>query len=317
MTLFGLGATFLLATSLAGRVAVTAEGCAGLDATEVERILTLELITVAERWDGSVPLELSLQCEGGRIQLRADDPITGKQLSRDVGLELLVKERERTIALLAAQLFLTSWAEYLLPDRTPGVLPPPPPEVRVETERRVREAIRAPAIEADVALVAGPRLRAWSSPIAGIHGGVRPALVFGRHLGIFLELGYERGAATRAIGSVGYVLASGSVGALWRSGRWGALGFEAGVAGGAAYVDFTGEPSVISALGSSISGAVGEARAMFGPTVALGRARAGLELTFGATFPRAVARVPGADPVRIDGPFAGAALTIALGGEEP
>jgi len=318
VTVLGFGAPILvLATALAGRVAVTAEGCAGLDVAEVERILTLELTAVTERWDGSKPLELELRCEDSQLHLRAEDPITGKQLARDVDLELLVKERNRTTALLAAQLFLTSWAEYLLPDRTPGVLRPPPPDVRHETERLVREAMRAPAVEVDVALVAGPRVRAWSSPTLSVHAGVRPALLLGEHARIFIELGYERGAATRAPGSVGYVLASGSVGALWRSGRSGALGFEAGVAGGAAYLDFTGEPSALSALGTSISGAVGEARAMFGPTLALGPVRAGLELALGATFPRAVARVPGADPVRIDGPFAGVSLILALGGAQP
>lgn len=296
---------------------VVTEGCPELRAAEIARLLDVELATVSRRMKGE-PLRVELACEGTRLHIVAIDPLTDKRLTRDIDLPERAPERDRTVAILVSQLFVTSWSELLLaPPRDPPASLPPPrpvaPEIVQAARTEARDAIAPSWARASIALALGPRVRSLGSPIVGAHVAARPSLLVGDHARLWLDLGYERGTVDRASGAVGYSLASASLGAAWRSSRVGPLVFEAGALAGAAYVDVRGDPSA-TATGSTASGAVGELALVAGPHFALGALRMGLELDAGLTFPRVVGRVEHDADVTLGGAFVGVSLVV---GAEP
>ncbi len=296
---------------------VTTEGCPGLRGAEIARLIGIELATVSRRMQGE-PLRVELWCSGARLRIVAIDPLTDKRLTREIDLPEGAPERDRTVAILVSQLFLTSWTELLLlpPRDPPPSLPPPPvvsPDIAEAARAEARDAIAPSWVRASFALAFGARARSLGSPILGTRFGARPSLLLGDHARLWIDLGYERGSVDRASGAVGYSLASASLGAAWRSSRIGPLVFEVGALAGAAYVDVRGEPSS-QATGSSASGAVAELALVAGPHFSVGALRFGLELGAGFTLPRVVGRVEHDTDVTLGGPFVGASFVV---GAEP
>ncbi len=295
-------------------LSVTTEGCDDLRAPEVERILRIELGQVSEQWAGAEPLRVELACEGAKVHVVAIDPLTDKRLSRDVSLRR-TRDRDRTVALLVSQLFLTSWSELLLrPSSDPAMPPPPPPPPPAVTraaEGLVREATTPSSRRWLVAATLGPRARDLASPTASGRLALRPALLFGDRWSLALELGYERGAAKRASGSVGYGAVSVLAGGALRSAPLGPITFQVGAFAGAAQVDVRGDAAA-NVLGSSASGAVAELEIVAGPTLHLGPAALGLELAAGITAPRVTAHVARDSDVALGGPWAGVQLVVGV-----
>jgi hypothetical protein len=295
-------------------LSVTTEGCDDLRAPEVERILRIELGQVSEQWSGAEPLRVELACEGAKVHVVAIDPVTDKRLSRDVSLRR-TKDRDRTVALLVSQLFLTSWSELLLrPSSDPAMPPPPPappPAVARAAEGLVRDATAPSSRRWLVAATLGPRVRDLASPTPSGRLALRPALLFGERWSLALELGYERGTAKRASGSVGYGAVSALAGGALRSAPLGPVVFQVGAFAGAAYVDVRGD-GVSSVLGSSASGVVTELELVAGPVLHLGPATLGLELAAGLTAPRATAHVARDADVVLGGPWAGLQLVVGV-----
>jgi hypothetical protein len=299
-----------------GSVEVVATGCADLHAYEVERILEIELASVSGNWTGPERMRVELVCNGEKLTIVAVDPVTDKRLSRELTVGAHVADRDRTVALLVSQLFLTSWAELLLtppPETAPLRTVRPAPIVAHAAERMARSALQPPTVTGGLAAVAGPLMRDWSAPVVGIRAALRPSLLISRRVRAFLELAYERGAADRAGGTVGYSLVTVAAGVGWRSPNVGPLVFEVAAHAGPAYVDVQGNPSQSSVGGASTSGSVAELGLAAGPTVLLGPARVGVELSVGETLPHAVAHVAGDSDVSLGGPWAGICLVIGTG----
>jgi hypothetical protein len=286
--------------------------CPDLQVPEVERVLDIELSSVANEWRGEEKLRAELSCDPGHLSIVVTDPVTDKKLSRTVAMQWRSADRDRTVALLVSQLFLTSWSELLLA-RDAALEPPRPPAspaVQRAAAAMVRSSMEPPATRWAVSLLVGSRVRELPAPLVSGDALLRPSLSFGRHAFVFLDLGYERGDATRAPGAVVFSLASASVGAGWRH-VFGTLGLEADLRGGVAYVDLQGNP-IGSASGVAASGAVGEGAIELGPTLFLGHARLGLLASAGATIAPAVAHVAGDRDVNLSGAWFGANLVASF-----
>lgn len=300
-----------------GGIVVNAEGCDDLRAPEIERVLRIELAAVSDQWSGPEPMRVELTCEGAQVRVVAIDPVTDKRLSRDVQLRR-VRDRDRTVALLVSQLFLTSWSELLIrPDpETPLPLParpvPTAAPIAQAAEGLARRAITPPSWSWYVAIAGGPRVRDPASPVVGGRAAMRPSVLLDRHWSLALELGYERGAATRASGSVGYSLASAALGAGFSTTPMGPLVFELGARAGAAYVDLHGDAALGSVVGTSASGTAFELALGLGPTLLVGPTRIGLELAGGVTAPRVVAHVARDTDVALGGLWAGANVVVGV-----
>ena len=315
----------LAAMSIAGRaraepspLVVTTEGCDDLSAPEIERILRIELAQVLGHWSGTEPLRVELACEGAHVRVVAIDPVTDKRLSRDVSLQH-ARDRDRIVALLVSQLFLTSWSELLLRRPSEASVPAPAPAASLAraAEGLARGAMAPSSRGWAVTALFGARLRDVDAPILGARAAVRPALLLGEHWSLSLELGYERGTVDRASGLVGYGIASALVGGGLRSSCFGPVVFEVGARLGAGYVDVNGDATA-PALGSSASGAVAELAIAAGPTIRIGDATIGLELAAGLTAPRATAHMARDRDVALGGPWAGLSVAVGvLAGEGP
>jgi hypothetical protein len=293
-------------------IEVIADGCRELRAAEVQRVLEIELGSVSGRWTGPDPMRVELACSGTKLTIVAVDPVTDKRLSRELTLGPGVADRDRTVALLVSQLFLTSWTELLLarsPEAPPLPVARPPPVIAHAAERMARAAIEPPAVRGTLAALVGPRVRDWSAPIVDLRASLRPGLLVGRQLHLFLELGYERGAVGRLGGTVSYSLASAAAGVGWRWASLGPIVVDVAASAGGAYVDMQGNPSG-QGIGASASGAVADLAIATGPSVRIGAARLGLELSAGETLPRAVAHVARDTDVSVGGPWAGVGLVL-------
>jgi hypothetical protein len=307
----------LIATpARAGALMVTANACPSLDASEVERILKLELSQVSDLWADAPPLRVELACEGNTLHATAIDTLTDKRLSRDVALGR-VKDRDRTVALLVSQLFLTSWTELMLKERPPtaptaAAEPAKKPDVAQAAEALARRAMTNEATWgfAAAALV-GPRVHVAGPRLVGSHGALRPGVWLGGRASMFLEIGYERGSTTRSRGDVGFTIATLAAGVGTSLPLVRRLALDAHVSAGASLVDVRGEPVGPSVVGASASGVVGDLALGLGPSLHLGGGmHLALELAAGERLPAATARVAGDDDVRVGGPWVGASLVL-------
>jgi hypothetical protein len=323
---------------------VANEGCSSLDTAEVERILGIELASVIETWTDPEPLVVELYCTGSTVRVLAIDTVTDKKLSRELDLARVRSDRERTVALIASQLFLTSWAERLLArpalssplpssssSSSSAPSPPsPPPAVGEATDRLVRasmdQATPSPPtsssqskVRVAVTVVGQARVRSLTADdaaVIGFRGAVRPLVVVGERTRLFLDLSYERGSASRISGSVAYAFAGVAAGVgyrFWKSARAG-VALDGGASAGVARVDLSGEPaSRATTIGSAVDGLVGQAGLGFGPTFSFGGlVRVGAELDLGLTFPHIRGRVARDGDLNLSGLFTGIGLVVAL-----
>jgi hypothetical protein len=258
-------------------------------------------------------LRVELLCSGANLRISVVDPATQKRLERDVTFGPPEPGRERTIALLASQLLLTSWAESFLARTAPAPTAPKDatlsPARRSFTSEASSDEPLPPATSWEVALAAGLRLRDWESPVYDPRVALRPSVGVGRfHL--LLDLAVERGSASRRGGNVAWSMASGGLGAGWRSERLGVAGLEASVTASVVWIVADGEPTQPAFVGDARRGVAGEAAIAVGPVLFIGPVRAGLELETGVTLPGVTARVAGDSSVALGGAWAGASLRV-------
>jgi hypothetical protein len=310
-----LSACLIATPARAGALMVTANACPSLDASEVERILKLELSQVSDLWADAPPLRVELACEGNTLHATAIDTLTDKRLSRDVALGR-VKDRDRTVALLVSQLFLTSWTELMLkqpptPAPTATAEPAKKPDVAQAAEALARRAMTSePTWGFTAAALVGPRVHV-AGTLIGSHGALRPGVWLGERASMFLEIGYERGSTTRSRGDVGFTIATLAAGVGTSLPLVGRLSFDAHASAGASLVDVRGEPVGPSVVGASASGVVGDVSLGLGPSLHVGGGvLLGLELAAGERLPAATARVAGDDDVHVGGPWVGASLVL-------
>ena len=310
------------ASAAAPAIDVRVTGCADVDGREVERLLALELGFVAAQQPAHGPIVVALSCAGARLQMTAEDPILNRRLAREVVLGPPEAGRDRTIALLVSQLFLTSWAEGLLErpktatttgtaaataTTTAGPLATPSPTVVAQGGEPP-----PPSARLELRLESGVRLRDWSSPALGEQVSLGAALPLGR-LRALAELDFEHGSTDRAAGVVSWSIGAAGLGAGWRSRRHGAVALDSSALVSLGFADVRGEAGSAAIAGSTLTGVVGEAALGAGPVFFWGAARLALELELGATFPTATARVSGDRDVALGGLWAGAGLSVGAG----
>ncbi|MES1209937.1 MAG: hypothetical protein ABUS79_28710, partial [Pseudomonadota bacterium] len=286
-------------------VHVQAQDCPGIDAAEVERLLEIDLGPLAAPRASVRPVQVALACQGARLRMTARDPILDRQLVRDVGIGANEPGRDRTIALLVSQLFLTAWAEEFLehPGPAPAANAAPAPPTRPPVPAGPRWELEADA---------GMRLRDWSAPALAERFGVAVSRGAGP-VRLMATAGFERGAADRVSGAAVWMMGQLGAGAGWRSGRRGRVAFAAALTGAVVFTEIHGDPSSEAAAGSSVRGVLGEAALAAGPRLVWDRLRIGADLQIGVTFPGATARVSGDRDLALGGPWAGAALTVGWG----
>lgn len=304
------------ASAAAPAIDVRVTGCADVDGREVERLLALELGFVAAREPAPGPIVVALSCTGARLQMTAQDPILNRRLAREVVLGPPEAGRDRTIALLVSQLFLTSWAE--------GLLERPKPATTTTTPTAVPQAAPSPTVVVrggeppppaarfELRLESGLRLRDWSSPALGEQVSLGAAFPLGR-LRALAALDFEHGSTDRAAGVVSWSIGAAGVGTGWRSRRHGAVALDSAALVSLGFADVRGAAGSAAIAGSTLTGVVGEAALGAGPVFFWGAARLALELELGATFPTATARVSGERDVALGGLWAGAGLSVGAG----
>jgi hypothetical protein len=302
----------------ASGLTVRASGCSRLDEREVTRLLGIELGPGLAR-DGR-ELRVEITCDGSRLRITAIDSITEKRLEREVHLGPEQLQGDRVVAILASQLFLTSWSELLLPAQH-GATPQGPPEpatadARRLAETRAREAF-APrgGVRWDVQIAGGVRVRELGSPLLVGRGAIRAGVIAGP-AEIFLDVGGERGAATRASGTVAASFADLAAGVSWRPLERGPFTLDIEAAGGVSWIELRGADPASGVEARSVSGIVGEGSIGVVPGLRLGSLRLGLSLQGGLTFSRARASVAGDDAVSLAGPWVGAGLTLGVAERE-
>ena len=134
--------------------------CGELDEHEVRRLVVAELGAIpAEQQEPGVTL-VAVRCGGLRVTIRVHDPLSRKDLERSFDAAPLDRRaRARWIALAAAELVLSSWAEIEL-NPNPKV-PPAGPESPAPVRRAAAAAVRkrAPVAAAPAAPRPGARRR--------------------------------------------------------------------------------------------------------------------------------------------------------------
>jgi len=294
------------AAAAAPTVHVQAQGCAGIDAPEVERLLEIELGPLAAPRATVHPFQVALACDGARLRMTARDPILDRQLVRDVAIGPPEPGRDRTIALLVSQVFLTAWAEEFLehpapPPRAPAATPvgPPPPQVPA-----------GPTWEVEAG--AAVRGRDWAAPARGEGLGLALSRAAGP-LRVLATAGFEHGAADRSAGTVLWTMGELGVGLGWWSARRGRVALAAALTGTAAYAQVHGEAGSAATDGGTVRGVLGQVALAAGPRLLWTRLRLGADLQIGVAFPGATARVSGDRDVAMAGVWAGAGLTVGWG----
>jgi len=243
------------------------DACLDARQVEIRRLFALELrlplVDEASAEDPSAT-RASVACVGDDgLEMRVDDPLTGKRLVRTVGLASAPDDaRPRLVALALAELIYAAWSELALTPIPEALTSRSDDRQAVEAAARVvREKLVTPEPRADVRLaVLGSlrRYRGGSTPLLG--GGLRVGAEHGAWLGWNVDVLLERGVGAAPGGTVTCTAFSGSA---WLTARYpwsfvdlhGGLGFRGGVGW------LSGRPADEAAFeGGSITGG------FFGPT---------------------------------------------------
>jgi hypothetical protein len=266
-------------TAARDSVLVDASRCTSIDATEVQRLLALELVAVTQEIRVGPPLSVDLACPDATLTIEVSDPLTGKRLERDLPMPAADEGRERVIALAIAQLFAASWLELLLPSEPDTDTPPPKPDPgtgkpAVEAARKhVEPLVQGPERRIEIVAGLGGRGHSLESTPWGIGVGevdVRGWFGAVAVLGRITALG---GAAQRELGEVRSVAVLAGLGVGFRvptRGRWRFGGAVVVSAGWARLRAVSERADVPSGSTQSATGALGLG---MGPRVLLGRSR--------------------------------------------
>lgn len=195
---------------------VTVEGCQ-LDASELERLVKLELVSVLDGNAGG-GYAVAMRCHGGHVHIRLRDPLTSKGLERSVlAPPVSQAEPERLLALTVAQLYRASWlelsAEPVSPLPIADVVPRPAKELAsaqktaVATMRAPPSKPEGPPKRGSVSALVGGRVRAADTPIllpsVGLEGSWMPT---GELFWVIAATGFEWAAVTRDTGTLNTLL---------------------------------------------------------------------------------------------------------------
>lgn len=191
------------------QVALQIDDCAAVSRDEVQRRLALELgeqvMSSGEASPSSSRASVSCD-ESGRLNLRIDDPLTGKAIWRSIDLSNQNEVvRARLLAVAISELLFASFAELLLEQHTDPSLPkPPPPTTVVQAwSGRVEEKLKQPLPPLGIELgVLGSILVQRDTPSLLAGGGLRLLGDTHYHLGWDVDLQYLFARTDGPLGSV-------------------------------------------------------------------------------------------------------------------
>jgi hypothetical protein len=309
---------------------IEARQCQGLSTAEVERLLAIELTTVAETGGIADPLTIELDCRGSVIEIAVRDPVTRKRLAREIPAPPPnAAGRERMVALAISQLFVASWLELLMPgDERPRPEPAVAPDA-VDAARDLAEARveQRSSGTGTLSLGVGARFHGLENdPLPVTRASLDGIAWLHPHWGLVASAAYEGGLARRSVGNVRVDAALFGAGAAF---RWPAddrmVSLLAAVSLEAGYVRFAGEPRGGAVAGPPTDGMGGGVGLEVGPCVRAGLLRASLLGSVGFMLRRPEALVARSssqvgdtttydfeDPVRLGGVWAGATLRLGL-----
>jgi hypothetical protein len=188
---------------------LTVDPCVGLARPAVRRAMAIELPLLTDAPPGptapaSEVTEVKVTCRERLVEIRIDDPLTKKTLSRAVDLQSAPEDgRARLLGLAIVELLEASWTELERnpQPRVPPAGPPPPGELRQAALTALQRATPPPAAQPEppgpplVQVTAAPRRP----------GPVRLMAVFSGQ-SYFNGLGLLAGAGLRAGGDHRYGL---------------------------------------------------------------------------------------------------------------
>jgi hypothetical protein len=168
-----MGAALSVATVATAQVAppvtTTLDPCVPVDGVQFQRLLAIELGTSgAGQARGAA--HVSVTCSELGIELRLDDSVTRKSMSRVLPAESFrdASSSTRLLALAVAEFVVASWIELTVQPEpaVEPVGPPPPATVKQAASRVARDELRA-AAPPNTTLSAAFSMQAWSE-----HDGV-------------------------------------------------------------------------------------------------------------------------------------------------
>jgi len=233
----------------ASGVTLEIEPCVRADAAAVRKYFELEL--GSERTRAADGAQIEVACAGELIELRVNDPLTGKSLSRriDPGPPA---GRNRLIALAVLELLVASWSEL---ETTPRHVvqpagPSPDPAAASSARALIRHRIPRDRADMQIAAVTGV---AVGDPAVGV--GVR-AIRSGNTFGVGVDVGVRRQVRQVDLGTITETEIGGAVmglayyrhGASWVRGAAGAR---------LAYASAEGKADSPDVFAGEVSGAAG------------------------------------------------------------
>ena len=155
--------------------------CVPFDHEQFQRLLALELGTDSDSLDETASAGravVSLTCVEDGVQLRLDDPVTRKTMTRVVDVAHVdPASRSRLMSLTVAEFVVASWLELRLSqrERLDPVGPPPPPAIEQRAAELVEERAPAPVAEPQASsstqLLAAVEVASFFSEFEPIPGG--------------------------------------------------------------------------------------------------------------------------------------------------
>jgi hypothetical protein len=300
-------------------VVVRVTGCPDLDAAELARLLDLELSSVTTEIRSGPPLEVTLGCTGTELSIEIADPLTQKQLRRQLPVPAEDPGRERLLALAISELFSASWLELLTPpppEQTPAPTPPPQP-VRPEAIAAATEVAQTrtrPPRGLGLLVGAGVRGRALTTPEP--YGASRvDVLVRGwltQSVGLAGSLGWDFGQSQREFGRIRGHAVTAAGGLAWRWRARPVVGIGGQVLAGLAWARLQGEANAPGVPTGSTAGVTGELSAGVGPRVTFRRLRVDFDGEAGWMLRTPTGRVATETPFRLGGLWVGAIVRIGV-----
>lgn len=305
-----ISAALALLLAAAPPVSLTIDPCAGVEAAEVRRILELELAATRASIRGLTGV---VACDGDALAFEVEDPLTGKQLSRQVELARAAPNaRARLLALAMVEAVEASWDEVLYapvpaplpePEPAPAPAPLPSPPMVVAPVEAPTPADERPRYHVSLVGLSRGLLEASMMQHGG---GLRFVHTPFRYFGWAGELTAEHGQLVTFLGTVQMTSAGGALEALgqYALGRF-TFQLAAGLRGGG--VTARGVPFGPLITAKEAGGAWVGPFSAFSTTFGFSRWFAAARLEAGATVVGVPAHV---DSVRtgMAGPWLGLAL---------
>jgi hypothetical protein len=301
--------------ALAGTTGISVEqaGCHGVDSDRVAELIALELTSAFGTSEHGLALSVTVACRPDALEIDVSDPVTDKTVGRKYpALAPDEREPERAIALAAAQLFVVSWLELLVPKKQRSAETDVASKATEDARTAASRSIEQPEPRGEFSVAGGVRLRALPDMVPVARVGLRGGGEVADRWNLFGQSAFEYGRATRYIGTADLVALWVGLGAARRARVSPFLSFQVGASLSAGYALLQGKPIGDGYHAGRIDGLTGELTVFTGPVLTCGRFVAAIDLLGGYALRNPVGTVEGEDDVSVGGFFFGAMLSLGL-----